>query len=299
MSRQQRDALDAMLRGAPYNPGETVDEQRAGFAARQTLPVPADVAVVDRTLGDRPALEIRVTGAASTGTLLFLHGGGYVLGSPRTHAGLTAELARRTGTTAVSLDYRLAPEHPFPAAVEDALAAYRALLDSGVRAENLVLAGDSAGGGLVIATLLSAREAGLPQPAGAAVFSPWVDLTLSGTSMRTKQGADPIFTVDRLSAYADQYLGDRDRSASPASPLFADLGGLPPLLVQVGSHELLLDDAVRLAACAGAGDVNVTLEVWAGVPHVFQTHFATLEEAVAALDRAGQFLSDHLGAAEP
>ncbi|GAA5178765.1 alpha/beta hydrolase [Rugosimonospora acidiphila] len=294
MSQQQQGA-GALPNLAPDSPDESLAGQRADFA-RQQAAVPDDVTVRERTLGARPALELRVAGTASAGTLLFLHGGGYVLGSPRTHAALTATLARRTGTTAVSLDYRLAPEHPFPAPVEDALAAYRAVLDSGVKAEDLVLAGDSAGGGLVLATLLSVREAGLPQPAAAAVFSPWVDLTLSGASMRGKEGIDPIFTKDSLRVFADRYLGDGDRSVGLASPVFADLHGLPPLLVQVGSHEVLLDDAVRLAARAGADDVNVTLEIWAELSHVFQDRFETLKEADRALDRAARFLTDHLGA---
>lgn len=294
MSREQREALDAAIRSAPSDPHATVAEQRAAFTERQTRPVPDDVTTRETTLGGRPALDITIS--QPTATLLYLHGGGYVVGSPQTNAALTAELARRVGARAVSLDYRLAPEHPFPAAVEDAAAAYRQLLDDGVDPENLVLAGDSAGGGLVVATLLGARDAGLPQPAAAAVFSPWVDMTLAGESMRGKHGIDPLFTRDRLNAYAEHYLGDQDRAAKLASPVFADLTGLAPLLVQVGSHEILLDDAVRLAARAGADDVDVTLEVWPGVPHVFQNRAGTgmLGEADAALDHAGRFLAGHL-----
>ncbi|GHD92979.1 alpha/beta hydrolase [Streptomyces naganishii JCM 4654] len=250
-------------------------------------------------LGGRPTLELEPAKARDRGRLLYLHGGGYVIGSPRTHAGLVGELARRAGLRAVSVDYRLAPEHPFPAAVDDGLAAYRELLAAGTAPQDLVMAGDSAGGGLVIATLLAAREAGLPQPAAVVVFSPWADLTLAGATIRSKEGADPIFTEADLRAYADLYVGAGDRAHPLVSPVFADLAGLPPLLVQAGANELLLDDAVRLAARAGADDVEVTLEVGSGLPHVFQHHYGLLGEADAALDRAARFLTAHLGTEHP
>jgi acetyl esterase/lipase len=192
------------------------------------------------------------------------------------------------------VDYRLAPEHAFPAAADDGLAAYRALLESGTDPRDLVLAGDSAGGGLSLATLLAARAAGLPQPAAVVLFSPWVDLTLDGASMTSKADADPIFTEAALRSFAELYVPSGDRSHPLASPLFADLAGLPPLLVQVGSDELLLDDAVRLAAHAGAADVAVTLDIGPNLPHVFQLNYGRLDEADAALDRAARFLADHL-----
>ena len=245
-----RDELDTLLRDAPRPPDPTLEDERAGFAQFATRPLPGDVTASDTTLGGRPALDLQVEPARRAGRLLYFHGGGYMVGSPRTHAGLTAELARRTGVHAVSLDYRRTPEHPFPAATDDALAAYRALLDGGIRPGELVLAGDSAGGALVVATLLGARSAGLPQPAAAVVFSPWVDLTLAGESLRTKHGTDPIFTVEHLRHYTDAYLpaaSAADLSQPLASPVFTDLRGLPPLLIQVGSNEVLLDDAVRLA----------------------------------------------------
>jgi acetyl esterase/lipase len=296
MSRQQRDALDALLRSAPRS--ETpppVEEQRSGFDAAITRPAPEEVTTRRTELGGRPALEFEPAGALARGRLLYLHGGGYVVGSPGTHEGLVGELARRTGLRATSVDYRLAPEHTFPAAVDDGLAAYRALLAEGIAPQDLVVAGDSAGGGLSIATLLAAREAGLPQPAAAALFSPWTDLTLTGESMHSKEEADPIFVGADLRAYADLYVGADDRAQPLASPLFADLSGLPPLLVQVGANEVLLDDAVRLAGRAGAADVEVTLEIGPGLPHVFQHHYGRLDEADAALDRAARFLTARLG----
>lgn len=300
MSREQRDALDAMLRSVPRSetrPG--VEQQRSGFAAAVTRPAPEGVVTRQTFLGGRPTLELEPAKARDRGRLLYLHGGGYVIGSPRTHAGLVGELARRAGLRAVSVDYRLAPEHPFPAAVDDGLAAYRELLAAGTAPQDLVMAGDSAGGGLVIATLLAAREAGLPQPAAVVVFSPWADLTLAGATIRSKEGADPIFTEADLRAYADLYVGAGDRAHPLVSPVFADLAGLPPLLVQAGANELLLDDAVRLAARAGADDVEVTLEVGSGLPHVFQHHYGVLGEADAALDRAARFLTAHLGTEHP
>ncbi|MEU8893340.1 alpha/beta hydrolase [Streptomyces sp. NPDC048442] len=296
MSRQQRDALDALLRSAPR--GETpptVEEQRSGFAAALTRPAPDGVVTRRTVLGGRPALELIPAELSGRGRLLYLHGGGYVVGSPDTHAGLAGELALRTGLRAVSVDYRLAPEHPFPAAVDDGLAAYRELLATGTDPRELVVAGDSAGGGLSIATLLAAREAGLPQPAAVVTFSPWADLTLTGESMRSKEDADPIFTEADVRAYADLYAATADRAHPLASPVFADLTGLPPLLVQVGANEVLLDDAVRLAGRAGADDVDVTLEVGPGLPHVFQLNYGRLDEADAALDRAARFLTTHLG----
>jgi acetyl esterase/lipase len=300
MSRQQRDALDAQLRSAPRSETPpTPEAMRSGFAAAVTRPTPEGVTTRRTVLGGRPTLELEPAGACGPGRLLYLHGGGYVIGSPDTHAGMVGELARRAGLLALSVDYRLAPEHPFPAAVDDGLAAYRELLAAGTDPRDLVLAGDSAGGGLSIATLLAAREAGLPQPAAVVLFSPWVDLTLSGGSIRSKEEADPIFTEGDLLGYVDRYVGTGDRAHPLVSPVFADLTGLPPLLIQVGANEMLLDDAVRLAGRAGADDVDVTLEVGSGLPHVFQHNYGRLDEADAALDRATRFLTAHLGIDRP
>lgn len=297
MSRQQRQALDALLRSVPRGETQpTPAELRASFAAAMTRPAPEGVTTRRAVLGGRPALELEPAGAADRGRLLFLHGGGYVIGSPDTHTGLAGELAARTGLRTTSVDYRLAPEHPFPAAVDDALAAYRDLLATGTDPREIVLAGDSAGGGLSIAALVAARDAGLPQPAAVAVFSPWADLTLSGDSMRTKEDADPVFTAAEVRSYADLYMGAGDHSHPLASPVFADLHDLPPLLVQVGANEVLLDDAVRLAARAGAADVEATLEIGPGLPHVYQTAYGRLDEADAALDRAARFLTTRLDA---
>ncbi|MFI1993382.1 alpha/beta hydrolase [Actinoplanes sp. NPDC020271] len=290
--QQQRDAVRAALAAGPRERG-TVQQERAGFEAFGTArPLAPGVTAGEVTVAGRPA--VRLQAGTSRTVLLYLHGGGYVVGSGRTGARLASALIARTGGTAYSLDYRLAPEHPFPAAADDALAAYRELLQT-TAAEDVLVAGDSAGGGLAVTTLVAAREAGLPQPAAAAVFSPWTDLTLSGDSIRTRAAADPLFTAAALRWYADHFTPE-PAAARAASPIFADLSGLAPLLVQVGSDELLLDDAVRLATRAAADDVEVTLEVGTGLPHVYQLNFGDLDDADDALDRAGTFLARKLPA---
>ena len=294
MSKQQRDAIDAALRAEPFGLNQTTDEHRKSFDGFALRPYPADVAAADVTLGGVGAIELTVAGLAADPTVLYFHGGGYVAGSARTGTHLAAELARRTGGRALSVDYRLAPEHPYPAAVEDGLAAYAGLLESGVSPARVLVAGDSAGGGLAVATLLAARDRGLPQPAAVAAFSPWADISRSGASMRTKDGTDPLFSYDAMGWYAGRYMPNGDRSAPLASPVFATLAGLPPLLIQVGSHEVLLDDAVRLAANAGRDDVDVTLQVAPEGPHVFQIYFGALDEADEAIDEVARFFTRHL-----
>ena len=294
MSKQQRDAIDAALRAEPFGLNQTTDEHRKSFDGFALRPYPADVAAADVTLGGVGAIELTVAGHATDPTVLFFHGGGYVAGSARTGTHLAAELARRAGGRALSVDYRLAPEHPYPAAVEDGLAAYAGLLESGVSPARVLVAGDSAGGGLAVATLLTARDRGLPQPAAVAAFSPWADISRSGASLRTKDGTDPLFSYDAMGWYAGRYMPNGDRSAPLASPVFATLAGLPPLLIQVGSHEVLLDDAVRLAANAGRDDVDVTLQVAPEGTHVFQLYFGALDEADEALDEVARFFGRHL-----
>ncbi len=303
MSKEQRDALDTMFRTGPLDIGGYHLRQREVFSRMLTSrPLPADVVLTPRTLGGVPVLEIGIDGTTPTGTLLWFHGGFYVLGSARTSAALAANVARRTGMRVVSVDYRLAPEHPYPAALDDALAVYRALLDSmggfsrsaGNWATGAVV-GESAGAGLAAALLVAARDQGLPTPAAGVLFSPYADLTLSGTSMTTKQDADPSFTPDAIAVRAKDYVGAADASDPLVSPVFADLRGLPPLLIQAGSNELLLDDAVRLAARAATDDVPVTLEVTPGVPHLFQAFAAMLEEGEVALRQVTGFLTTNLG----
>ena len=298
MSREQRAAVDAMLRNGPkgFVP-EPVETMRENFAALMALfPVPP-VRTSDLTLGGRPAVLVQPAGETRPGTILYFHGGSFALGSPQTAMGLTASLVTRTGVRAFSLDYRLAPEDPFPAAIEDCLAAYRSLLDSGVAAESIAFAGDSAGGGLTVTTTLAARNAGLPLPGALVAFSPGLDHTRTGESMDTKEGIDPFFTRQGMAHTAGFYLGSQDPNHELAAPaVLADLTGFPPILLQVGTNELLLDDSVRLAKRARDAEVDVILDVTAGVPHVFQSFIGQLDEADHALDRAALFLTQQLSA---
>jgi epsilon-lactone hydrolase len=295
MSTEQRENLDAILRQSAFPVGSDVAEQRR--LLRELLsaqPLPADVTVTAGALGGVPTAEITVDGIEPRNVVLYFHGGVYVMGDAALAADLAAQVGRRTQAKVISVDYRLAPEHPYPAAVDDALAAYEALLDSGIAPSNIGFAGESAGGGLVIATLVNARDRGLPLPAAALVMSPYADLTLAGTTMETRREVDPLLSREALQARIDDYTSGQDAALALISPVFADLSGLPPLIIQAGTHEVLLDDALRLARQAAGADVEVTLDITPGVPHVFQAYYPILDEAAAALDRAGQFLSAHL-----
>ena len=295
MSQQQRHALDQMLRDAPLDLGGDVAEQRVIFEEMMAaISVPADVTTSSASLGGIPVLNVDVAGADPERVIFYLHGGAYAIGSAASSVGLASDLARRAGTRLVTVDYRLAPEHPHPAALEDASTAYQGLLDSGVPPSTIAFAGESAGAGLAAATLVALKRAGLPQPTAAVLMSPWADLTLSGDTIRGKAAVDPALTPEGLSRRAADYLPDGDPAGELVSPIFADLTGLPPLLIQAGSHEILLEDATRLAAHAASADVPVTLEVTPGVPHVFQAFAAMLDEGDAALTRAGKFLRTHL-----
>jgi acetyl esterase/lipase len=293
-----RDDLPGAGAGTGPDRGAALAEQRAFYeTVLASTPLPAGSTRTPGTLGGVPVV---FTGEPDPGpdapVLLYLHGGAYVLGSAMGGAGLAAQLAVRAGARAVSVDYRLAPEHPYPAAPQDALAAYRALLDEGVPASRIAFAGDSAGGGLAVTVLVAAREAGLPMPAAAVVLSPWYDLALSGASVAGKAADDPVLTEGVLREAAADYLG-----AAGAGPDTDDLRGLPPLLVQAGSYEILLDDAVRLAGRAAAADVPVELQVYAGLTHVFQLRAGSGQAAEAdeAVDRAGGFLRRALAARAP
>jgi acetyl esterase/lipase len=294
MTQQQRQTLDELLRHAPFDIGGELGEQRALFHEMiASVPPPEDVTATPARLGGIPVVTVETPGDDSSAVVLYFHGGAYALGSAGDSVGLAADVARRVGVRAVSVDYRLAPEHPFPAAVDDAVAAYRALLADGTPSSEVAFVGESAGGGLVVATLVALKEAGLPQPSSAVVFSPWADLTLSGDSLTGKADVDPALTAKGLQIRARDYLGETDPATPLASPVFADLTGLAPLLIQVGSHEILLDDAVRLATRAAEHDVAVELQVWPQVPHVFQGFAALLDDADAALTSAAAFTRAH------
>ncbi|MEU6744814.1 alpha/beta hydrolase [Spirillospora sp. NPDC046719] len=296
MSRQQRAELDAVLRRPRPEGPRTVEAIRAGFRAMMAqLIVPDGIRTRSAPLGDRPAVLVEPAGGAEPGaTILYFHGGGFVFGSPETAMPLTANLVVRTGFRAYSLDYRLAPEHPFPAAIDDAVSAYRALLDGGADPAAIAFAGDSAGGGLTVTACLAARDAGLPVPAAIVAFSPGLDMTRTGESVTAKEAADPFFTRESLEHTGSMYLAGRDPNHPLLSPAtLADLTGFPPMLLQVGTNEVLLDDSTRLAARARATGVDVILDVTADVPHVFQAYTGALDEADEALDRAALFLTQH------
>jgi monoterpene epsilon-lactone hydrolase len=295
VSTEQRETLDAILRQSAFPAGIDVNEQRR--LLRELLsaqPLPAEITVTPAALGGVPTAEITIDGIEPRHLVLYFHGGVYVMGDASLAAGLAAQVGRRTHAKVISVDYRLAPEHPYPAAVDDALAAYEALLHNGIASSDIAFAGESAGGGLAIATMVNARDHGLPLPAAAFVMSPYADLTLAGTTMQTKREADPLLSPEALQARVTDYTSGQDAALGLISPIFADLSGLPPLIIQAGTHEVLLDDAVRLAQQAATADVEVTLDITPGVPHVFQAYYPILDEATAALDRAGQFLSAHL-----
>jgi acetyl esterase/lipase len=298
VSTEQRDNLDAILRQSAFPAGLDVAEQRRQL--RELLsaqPLAAEISVTAAALGGVPVAEITVDGIEPRHTVLYFHGGVYVLGDAAQAAGLASQIGRRTRATVISVDYRLAPEHPYPAAVDDALAAYQALLDNGTAPQDIAFAGESAGAGLAIATLVNARDHGLPLPAAALAMSPYADLTLAGTTMDTKRDADPLLSRENLQARIPDYTAGHDPALGLISPIFADLSGLPPLIIQAGTHEVLLDDAIRLAAQAATADVQVTLDITPGVPHVFQAYYPILDEAATALDRAGQLLSAYLASA--
>jgi monoterpene epsilon-lactone hydrolase len=223
-------------------------------------------------------------------TILYLHGGGYYFCSPKTHRSLVFALARRCGARTFSLAYRLAPEHPFPAALDDALAAYRQLLADGVPPQTIVMAGDSAGGGLALATLLALRDAGDSLPGGGLLFSPWTDLAASGASITANDGRDPMFFGAAIARAAQLYLDHADPRNPLVSPVYGRFEGLPPLFIQVGSTEVLLDDATRVAQVARAAGVSVELEIWPQMPHVFQMFAPFMPEANRALDSAASFV---------
>ncbi len=271
----------------------TIEERRAWLdSLGDVLPPPSGVVIEDLTLGGRPASRT-TPGQVGPGTVLYLHGGAYVSGSLVSHRGLVARLALASKTTAHALDYRLAPEHPFPAGLEDAVAAFRELDAAG--AGPIAVAGDSAGGGLVLATLMALRDEGGTQPVAGVALSPWADLTQSGASYETRGDDDPLLTREGLTEGAELYLGGADATDPLASPLLGDLSGLPPVMIEVGDGEVLLDDARGVAERITAAGGEAELEVWPEMLHVFQAFPADLvPEADQSLERVGRFLADRL-----
>jgi acetyl esterase/lipase len=294
MTIQQRDAIDQILRNAPFDLGGDIATQRPLLDQMLTSqPLPADVRTTPGALGGIPVIFSEIADVEPRGTILHIHGGGFALGSAEGSVGLASDLARRTGMRAISVDYRLAPEHPYPAALEDITAAYRSLVEQAGSADHIVVSGESAGGNLAIEFLIAGKAEGLTMPAATLLLSPMTDLTVTGSSYASKAHADPGISAQAIRTRSADYLGGTDPADPLVSPIFADLSGLPPLLIQAGSHEVLLDDATRLAVKAAADDVAVILDITPGVPHVFQAFAAILEEGDAALNRAARFVKDN------
>ena len=296
MPSAQLKTVIEMMRARPPIPGGTaVEEMRAGMEAMtKNSPIPEGTRC-EPVSADGVACEwIAAPNSHDDRTLLYLHGGGYVIGSISTHRGHVARLSQASGARALSVDYRLAPEHPFPAGLEDAQKAYRWLLEQGCDPAHTAIAGDSAGGGLSVATLVSLRDAGVPLPVAGVLLSPWVDLEGIGDSVKTRADADPMVEISGLLKMARLYLHGANPRTPLAAPLYADLQGLPPLLIQVGTAEILLDDSTRLAKLAESAGVEVELEAWEDMIHVWQALAPLVPEATEAIQRIGDWLGKRL-----
>lgn len=291
-SSQLQMALDAfkMMGEKMAQAGNDLKALRGVMEGMSGFPSAGETKCTPVTAGGVPAEWIAAAGAADDRVILYVHGGGYVMGSIATHRELVARLSKASGARGLALDYRLAPEHPFPAAVDDAVAAYRWLLSQNIKPNNIVVAGDSAGGGLAVATLLAIRDTKLPLPAAGVGISPWVDMEGLGESMTTRAKADPVVQKQGLLGMAQLYLGGKDARSPLAAPLHADLTGLPPLLIQVGDAETLLDDSTRLAEKAKKAGVKVELEVWPEMPHVWHLFAPFLPEGQQAIEKIGKYV---------
>lgn len=269
-----------------------VEESRAGLEdLAKMVKVPKDVNIETLDVAGIPAEWISAPEAKDDNIILYLHGGGYISGSINSHRELMSRISRTSKARVLIIDYRLAPEYPFPAAVEDAYSVYRWLIeDQKIAPNNLIIAGDSAGGGLTLATLINLRDKGIALPAAAVGLSPWTDLGLTSESYKTKVRIDPMVTVDGLMFDSQLYLGETDYTNPLASPLYGDLKGLPPLLILVGTAEILLDDSVEFAKKAKEAGVEVILDIWDDMPHVFAAFAAFAPEGQQAIEKIGEFM---------
>lgn len=289
MASEQLNKVIERIKSQPQNLNASIEQRRAGME-RISERVAADVICEKVNAGGVNAEWISAPGATHDRVILYLHGGGYVVGSINTHRAMVSRIARASDARALAIDYRLAPEHPFPAAVDDTLAAYRWLLAQGYKPNRIVIAGDSAGGGLTIAALLAIRDAKMPMPAAAVLISPWTDLEGTGESIRARAARDVMVTQENLAQSARQYYGANDPKNPLVSPVHADFRGLPPMLIHVGDAEILLDDATRVAERAKAAGVKVDLEVWDDMPHVWHVFAKILPEGQHAIDKIGKFV---------
>ncbi len=295
-SSPQLDRVIGIMKDIRSNPPADIHEARAVLdQAFAVYPPASDVTIFEIDAGGVPCQWITASGVPQDRLIIYLHGGAYATCSPTTHKDLISRLSLASGTAALGVDYRLAPEYLFPAAVEDCLAAYNWALSHGFEPGNIVLAGDSAGGGLVVSVLLAARDSALPLPAAGVCFSPWVDLECTGESMSVNDHLDAFIKYEGLFARAQSYLGEADPKHPWASALYADLHGLPPLLIHVGSAETLLDDSTRLAILAKDSGVDVSFKIWDDMVHVWQLFASVLPEGQQSIDESGEFIRSKLG----
>ena len=285
-----------MIRKRSAETRKTTDDDRLSYERiMSTLPMDDDIETKRVGANGVPAEWISAPESDDSRVVLYLHGGGYLFGSVRTHRVMLAHMARAAKARVLALDYRLAPEIPFPAPVEDSVAAYRWLLAQGIEPQKIAIGGDSAGGGLVIAALVALRHVGEPMPAAGVCISAWADMEATGQSYTTNAEADPSVSKERILKIADVYMDGKDPKAPLASPIHADLTGLPPLLLQVGGIEVLLDDSTMLKAKAKEAGVPVEMEVWDDMPHVWHHYAPILPEARKAIGRIGEFVLQHTG----
>jgi monoterpene epsilon-lactone hydrolase len=289
MASQQLAKVLEILASQPSNPNASIERMRAGMEKTAERVAP-DVNCQPIDAGEFRAEWIVAPNAEADRVILYLHGGGYVMGSINTHRAMIARISRAAQARVLALEYRLAPEHPFPAAVDDATAAYRWLLAQGYQPNKIVISGDSAGGGLTFATLVALRDSNIPLPAAAVPISPWTDLAATGASIKSRAEVDPMVGREGLHPMAQHYAGEADLKDPLVSPLYAELAGLPPLLIHVGDSEVLLDDSTRIAERALAAGVDVTLEVWPEMIHVWHVFAKILPEGQQAIDRIGEFV---------
>jgi len=296
MVSPEMEKVKAQLRAIQAKAELSVEASRSGLEGLASLAgLPRIVKREKVMAGTVSAKWFWFPGALEKKVILYLHGGGYVAGSIITHQDLGARIAKASNTRILIIDYRRAPEHPFPAALEDAVTAYHWLTSAGGLApENIVIAGDSAGGGLTAATLVKLRDDGIPLPAAAVMLSPWTDLARTGNSVQLKAAEDPFLTPAELEFDANLYIKDNNAKNPLISPLYADLAGLPPLLIQVGTAEILLDDAIRLAERAKAVGVDVTLDIWPDMVHVWQAFAIVAPESREAIEKIGGFIKKFL-----
>ena len=296
MPSKEYEVILEVLNSRQDTSGLSFEERRSNFEMEASqLPVAENVSCEPLSIDNIPAEWIVPAKASRRGVLLYLHGGGYCVGSIDTHRGMVSHIASESGTKALLIDYRLAPEHPFPAAVEDSTTAYKWLLSQGTASDDIIIAGDSAGGGLAVSTLISLKEKEIPLPAAAVLLSPWVDLAMTGDSITSKADIDPLVTKESLFEMAEAYLGETDGLVPLASPVYAALKGLPPMLIHVGTSEVLHDDAARLADLAVKSGVEVSLNVAEGMCHVWHYFTVMLPESIAAIKEIAVFMREHLG----